>query len=69
MLLSAMEHTSTNKDDDYNDNNDDDLEDKDGIIAELKEHKVANAQCQMRLDDYKKHKNWSMDKTCLLMLL
>jgi hypothetical protein len=70
MLLSAMERISTNKyDDNDDDNDDDDLEDKHSIIAELKELKVANAQRQMRLDDYKKLKKWNVDNMCLLILV
>lgn len=46
------------------DNEEDDLEDRDGLQAELDELNAANQARQTKLQDYEKHKKWNVDNMC-----
>lgn len=46
------------------DDSDDELEDKDGLEAELEALKKANKARQDKLDEYEKNKKWNVDNMC-----
>ena len=43
---------------------DDDLEDLDGLKAELNALQKSNAENQIKLDNYEKNKKWNVDNMC-----
>ena len=49
---------------DDSDSDDDDLEDYDGLRAELKALQTANDDNQAKLDHYEKNKKWNIDNMC-----
>lgn len=54
-ILSSLEN---------DDDSDDELEDKDGLEAELKDLQKANQARQDKLDSYEKNKKWNVDNMC-----
>mmetsp|Transcript_18424 Transcript_18424/g.38355 ORF Transcript_18424/g.38355 Transcript_18424/m.38355 type:complete len:427 (+) Transcript_18424:46-1326(+) len=46
------------------DGSDDELEDVDGMKAEIKELEEGNRKHQAKLDDYEKNKKWNVDNLC-----
>lgn len=45
-------------------NSDDELEDEDGMTAEIKELDTKNSERQAKLDEYEKNKKWNVDNMC-----
>jgi cell division cycle protein 37 len=62
--LRIQELTQTLESLDTADDSDDELEDKDGLEAEVEDLKKANEARQKKLDDYEKNKKWNVDNMC-----
>jgi len=62
--LRAKEITKTLDNIEQGDDSDDELEDVDGLKAELDQIKKANKARQDKLDDYEKKKKWNVDNMC-----
>lgn len=62
--LRIMELTKTLESMEAGEDSDDELEDKDGLEAELDALKSANKARQEKLDTYEKNKKWNVDNMC-----
>ncbi len=62
--LRIKELTQTLKNLDTGDDSDDELEDRDGIEAELKALEKANVARNDKLEEYEKNKKWNVDNMC-----
>ena len=60
-ILTRQSKSSANSD---SESDDDDLEDRDGLQAELDELRKANVARQSKLDEYEKNKKWNVDNIC-----
>lgn len=63
-ILLTLQKISQSKGDAKYDDDDDELEDKDGLEAELAELRLANKARQDKLDHYEKTKKWNVDNMC-----
>lgn len=63
-LTHLIKSLNAGGDDDDDDSDDDELEDRDGLEAELKALKEANDAREAKLLEYEKNKKWNVDNMC-----